>query len=329
MNENAADDQLWSFTGIELISLPNNLTLLLEPRSGNRQMVQREVGIALTHCEAYRTLRGHAEHLVATLPQLGGQVEPVVPVLAQIRDTGLMTNASEALAQLTHAEAKTEPRPVEVFIITCDRPAAVERLLKSMATAPTRDLPQQYTLIDDSRDNQAILENQRLVAAHNQTRDFTVQYFGLGEREQLITALIGECPNHEASIRFLLDRTQWGDLPTYGLSRTLALLLGINSRVVVFDDDVLCEAVRSPLPGSGVQFGSITGRSATFWESADSQASQKRSLSDSPIALITRQLGHTLGQGLTSLSHGGVDAESLAGANGAFVGTLQSTSKIL
>ncbi len=329
MSDNHQDEELWSFTGIELITLPGELTLLLDRHSGKRQMVRREVGIALTYCEAFRTLRGHAEHLVATLPQLGGQVEPVVPVLAQIRDAGLMTKADEALRRLTGAESRAEPSPVDVFIITCDRPAAVKRLLNSMAAAPTRDLPRQYTLIDDSRDDEAISENQRLVAAHNQTSDFRVKYFGLNEREQLINGLIDECPSHASSIRFLLDRAHWSDLPTYGLSRTLALLLGINSRVVVFDDDVLCEAVRSPFPGSGVQFGSITGRSATFWENADAQALQKRNLSDSPIALITRQLGQTLGQGLNSLSHGGVAAESLAGANGAFVRTLRSTSKIL
>jgi len=329
MSNTPNDATLWSFTGIELIPVSGELTLLLDPRTGTRQLVKRELGIALTHCETFRTLTAHAEHLVATLPQLGGQVAPVVPVLEQIRDVGLLTTGEDALGRLLTDSPNATLPPVEVFIISCDRPTAVARLLASMAAAPSRDLPQSYTLIDDSRDPEAIAKNQQLVNTHNANNDFTVQYFGLAEREQLITALIGACPQHEASIRFLLDRAHWGDLPTYGLSRTLAILLGTGKRVVVYDDDVLCEAVRAPLPGMGVQFGSITGRSAKFWESAPAQAPDKRPMPDNPTALITRQLGQTLGHGLKSLTHGSASPHSVANANGAFLGSLTAHSKIL
>lgn len=67
---------LWSFTGVELIPTTDELTLLLDRTTGKRLLVRREVGISLTYCEAFRTLRGHAEHLVATLPQLGGRWSP-------------------------------------------------------------------------------------------------------------------------------------------------------------------------------------------------------------------------------------------------------------
>ena len=92
---------LWSFTGVELIDASEELTLLLDTASEKRLLVRKEVAIALTHCEAYRTLRGHAEHLVATLPQLGGQVEPVIPVLAKIRDAGLLREGATSLRRLT------------------------------------------------------------------------------------------------------------------------------------------------------------------------------------------------------------------------------------
>ena len=89
----------WSFTGVELIEISPELTLLLDPVAEKRLLVKKEVGICLTHCESYRSLRGHAEYLVATLPQLGGQVEPVIPVLQQICDAGLMTSAESVTAK--------------------------------------------------------------------------------------------------------------------------------------------------------------------------------------------------------------------------------------
>ncbi|MEL0192285.1 MAG: hypothetical protein VW865_08375 [Halieaceae bacterium] len=324
-----SSDTLWSFTGVELIPTADELTLLFDPHTGKRLLVRQEVGISLTYCEAFRTLRGHAEHLVATLPQLGGQVEPVVPVLQQIRDAGLFRSADELLGQFARAEDEVTPAPVEVFIITCDRPEAVERLLASMASGSGTGIPECFTVIDDSRDVERAARNRALVEAHNGSGNFEVRYFGLDERESYIAGLIASVPEHEASIRFLLDRSQWGSLPTYGLARTLALLLGVGKRVVIFDDDVLCEAVRNPLPTDKVQFGSITGRQAVFYPSADAMAEQKRVLRDSPIALMTRQLGSTLPQALSSLIHGGVTQDSLSGANGAFVRSLTPQSRII
>ena len=320
---------LWSFTGIELINASDELTLLLDSASERRLLVRKEVGIALTHCEAYRTLRGHAEHLVATLPQLGGQVDPVIPVLAQIRDAGLLREGATSLSQLTTPVEKTSLAPVQVFIITCDRPAAVERLLKSMASSTAQGLPEAYTLIDDSRDVALAEANRALVEAHNAKAGFQVRYFGLEAREQLLTHLIAAEPNHEDSVRFLLDRQHWGDLPTYGLARSLALLLGVGSRVIIFDDDVLCEAVRSPLPEERLQFGGITSRKAVFWPGHDELKSDKKSLKDSPVALMARQLGATLTEGINSLSHGGLADNALREANGAFVRSLTSKSPIL
>ena len=326
---NLSESALWSFTGIEFIDVSDELTLLLDSNSEARLLVRKEVQIALTHCEAYRTLRGHAEHLVATLPQLGGQVEPVIPILIQIRDAGLMREASASLRTLTAPQERHTLPNLQVFIITCDRPAAVERLLNSMAADTARDLPEAYTLIDDSRDTALAEANRILVETHNATASFQIRYFGLEAREQLLQHLIAAEPSLEDSVRFLLDRRQWGDLPTYGLSRSLALLLGVGSRVLIFDDDVLCEAVRSPLPDGPVHFGGITKRKAVFWPGREAQDAAKNRLKDSPIALMARQLGTTLTQGIGSLSHEGLGDNALQGANGTFVRSLSPNSPIL
>ena len=323
------DDALWSFTGIELIEVSPELTLLIDPGSERRLLVKKEVGICLTHCENYRTLRGHGEYLAATLPQLGGQAEPVIPVLEQIRDAGLMRSAESVLQTVLAPVDKTPLPPISVFIITCDRPAAVARLLQSISESKVLELPESYTLIDDSRNPANSAQNQELVNEHNKTGPFHINYFGLAARQKLLEHLVAADPELEDSIRFLLDRREWGDLPTYGLSRTLALLLGVSKRVLVFDDDVLCEAVRSPLPLAPVQFGSISSRKAAFWESEQSLAAAKKTLSDCPLALMTRQLGATLSDGLASLNHGAMPPQAMAGANGAFMRSLAPQSRIL
>ena len=324
-----ADDTLWSFTGIKLIPTANELTLLFDPVTQRRLLVRYEVGITLTHCEAFRTLRGHAEYLVGVLPELGGQIEPIIPVLEQIRDAGMLRSAGELLKNLAPVEPAVELPPIQVFIITCDRPEAVERLLKSMAKAPSAELAERYTLIDDSRNNENAAKNAALVSQFGKSGRLNINYFGATERRRLIQSLTSALPEHESSINFLLDSTRWKQYPTYGLSRTIALLLGIGKRVVVFDDDVLCEAIRSPLPANRISLGGVNGRQAVFYADQEEMDLQASPLRDSLIALMSRQLGATVGQGLSSLSHGEVTQSMLRGANGAFVRSLSPSSRIV
>ena len=106
-------------------------------------------------------------------------MEPVIPVLQQICDAGLMTSAESVMPSLMVPVGKTPLPPVQVYIITCDRPAAVERLLQSMANSSALDLPENYTLIDDSRSLANSAQNQELVKTHNQKGTFQIDYFGM------------------------------------------------------------------------------------------------------------------------------------------------------
>jgi len=323
------DPRLWSFTGIRLEPQENNLTKLIDPRDGKELLVQSEVGIILTYCEAFRTVREHAEFLAAELPQLGGQVEPVIPVLQQIRDAGFFHSADDMLARLTQDADERSQAPLRVFIITCDRPAAVERLIASLEQAKSLDLPESYWLIDDSRDPENQATNEALVNACTARGKVNLHYFGMAQRNKLIEHLILAEPTAEDSVRILLERAEWGGLATYGISRTLALLLSVNKRAVILDDDVLCQAMRSPLPSSGVRFGSINARQAVFYNSKGDLASKARPLPENPIILMARQLGVSLNKAVRSLLHGELASSTLKSANGAFVRSLESTSPIL
>jgi hypothetical protein len=87
--------------------------------------------------------------------------------------------------------------------------------------------------------------------------------------------------------------------------------------------------VRSPLPEEPLHFGGISSRKAVFWSNDEDQEAAKKGLKDSPIALMARQLGSTLSEGIGTLSHGELPDVALKGANGAFVRSLKPDSPIL
>ena len=93
-------------------------------------------------------------------------------------------------------------------------------------------------------------------------------------------------------MRFLLQRDEWDGLPTYGISRSFALLLSVGARAVILDDDIVCEAIRSPLPNTGVQFGSVGSREAVFYSNHEDLAAHTRRLPDNPITLARTPVGH-------------------------------------
>ena len=323
------DPRLWSFTGVELTDLENGLTRLTDSRDGKQVVVQREVGIVLTYCENFKTLREHAEFLVSTLPQLDGQVEPIIPVLEQMRDAGFMRNAADMLEGLMKDTNKGQLAPVRVFIITCDRPEAVERLLASLEKSGGLSVPESYWLIDDSRKPNSLSENQRLVHECNARGALSVNYFGPDERQVLLKHLAESVPHSEDSLNILLSREPWDPHPTYGISRTFATLLSAGYRAVILDDDVLCQAIRPPIPGKPVRFGSINGREAVFYTSKEHQSENARRMSDNPVVLMARQLGADLSSAMGSLLHGSPDTTILKGANGAFLRSITPNSPIV
>ena len=110
-------------------------------------------------------------------------------------------------------------------IITCDRPAAVERLLESLLRGARLARQKQLLLIDDSREAANCTANAAAVERFNLLSPTSMRYFGPQEQAQLLQHAIAQLPRHETGIRFLLQRELWPGVPTYGRARNLALLL--------------------------------------------------------------------------------------------------------
>jgi hypothetical protein len=302
--------------------------LLVGKSTGAQMLVMPEVAMVLPHCTVFRTLQEHAQHLVAVFPQLGGNAADALRVLGLVRDAGLLVSA-EQICQRVNVSAPTRPLGrSKTFVITCDRPQAVERLLESMLQHAPLAQQEALYLVDDSRDAANAERNRDAVARFNLVSPTTLHYVGEVEQQRLAQALEAVVPTARESIAYLLQRAPWGDLPTYGRSRTLCLLLSVGSRCVVMDDDVLCQALTSPEQADGVAFSNGM-RDARFYGQASQWQQQWRPAATDPLSGHARCLGMGLGQALTALGVSRLEPAHLRGVSPSLFRNLNAATQVL
>ena len=324
-----AAETLYAAADCARVELPNGATLLLNRQTGQQLVVAAEVSVALRSCGVFRSLTGHAEHLSASIPELNGQAAEVVGVLEMVRDAGLMTPAAAVCQRLGSAESPVRALPAtRVFVITCDRPAAVDRLLDSMLAAGGLAAHEQLVLVDDSRDPDNADRNRAAVARFNLTSSRSMQYLGARAQTQLLEALLAALPSHAQGLRFLIDRQRWAGHKTYGLSRTLCLLFSINRRAVVLDDDVLCSAMAAPRAESGILFGDRP-READFFTSQGDALARSEPAGFDPLSGHARCLGMELSQAIRELLPGELQQQHLQEANAAYLDLWSGQSPVL
>lgn len=303
--------------------------LLLARTTGARLSVTADVAVALQQCTAFRSLQDHARQLVRQFPQLGGNVADVTRVLQQVRDVGMLLPAARVCA---HVNAPTAASPdldrTVACIITCDRPAAVERLLESLLRSARLARQKQLILIDDSRDAANCSANAAAVERFNVLSPTSMHYFGPEEQAQLTRDAIARLPGHEAGIRFLLQRDSWQGMPTYGRARNLALLLTAGERCIMLDDDVLSEAYRLPYGQAGVAF-SDGGREADFYRDARDWQQIAVKQEFDPLVGHGRCLGMGLSRALRTLGLDTMQEACLEAASAAWCGRINADSPVL
>lgn len=323
------DGHLYAFGACEEINLPSNTVLLVSKDKPCQSVVTRDVAIALEHCKTFRTLQGHAEFLTAYMPELGGDVDGVLQVLGTVRDAGLLTAADDRLAVArSAAQASTSLAESRVFVITCDRPAAVERLLESMLRGAEIGRHESLYLIDDSRDASNADANRELVSNFNLSSPRNMQYVGATERAALISGLHEHVPGAASSIDFLLDHKHWEGQKTFGLSRTLCLLLSTGYRAIMLDDDVLCSAIDGPFLREGVRF--YDGMcEAEFYPSEEAWKTRGVKRDEDPLRGHLHCLGLKLGDALARLGLQDVTEQDLEGSQQEILQRVTSNSTVL
>jgi len=324
-----ADRRTFAYADCDQVKINDSTVMIINRRGHKKIVVTCDVGAALTHCSNFETLADHTTKLCATIPQLRDQQTDVLQVLESARDAGILADSEETATRLNAAPTDTQIPPTRVFIITCDRPGAIERLLDSMLAGCDLTHHDQLFLIDDSRHASNTQQNRRLVAKFNLTSTKSMLYFGAEAASSLLSQLVAGLPTQERGLRFLLDRERWADQPTYGLSRNLSLLLSVGYRALVLDDDIICRAVRSPASDPAIAFSHEESRGAWFY-AAESELLQRSAGCDfDPLSRHADALGKPLAAVLAMLQGGPLEPAALEHCNGHMLGVLDGSSAVL
>lgn len=320
---------LYAFTECDVVQMGNGAVLLIDKFSDAQVMVAPPVAQSLQTCRTFRTLEGHTRHLTTTVPELAGQTADVMNVLGMLKDAGLMASAESICEQLNAPVAPPVDLPAtRCFVITCDRPAAVERLLESMLRARNLSSHQALFLIDDSRDLANADQNRAAVDQFNLSSPRDMHYFGAEEASQFMDQLIEARPGDEQAIRFLIDRQHWSADKTYGLARNLCLLLSVGCRALVMDDDVLCTALLPPHSKPGLEFG-LADRDADFYSSHRDMLADATAADFDPLTGHASCLGLNMGQAIQKLQDHPVEPGELEGTDSSYLRLWDAHSPVL
>lgn len=323
-----SSDKLYAFDLCGAYPLPGGRMLVRNPRNGRHAVLTPDVYGALLGCRQFRTLQDHAAHLARLDPALQGQEEAVIPVLESVQNDGLMIAADVYAVTLQPANPPrfNVDKPVAA-VITWERPEALARCLDSVKAHCDLSNLARFVIVDDSRTEDVRRRNRATAEAFAEGADAPVLYLGAEEQKGFLEAIIRQVPSIEAQVRFLMDRERWADHWTSGLARTVALLISVGQRLVVLDDDILCE-VLEPERIPGVSFAEDT-REATFYGDRAEWTEKPAERATDPILRHLRTLGSDLADALGALGVNALDPTSFAGADIEVLERLRGDSKVL
>jgi len=312
--------------------VPGGNLLLHNSRNGKRAMVKPEVYATLKFCSQFKTLEEHTAAIIERNPGMQGQQADIRKVLQSMLDAGIMLSAKSACERLKlKVETKTEnhetAKPV-VAILTWERPQALERLLESIATNCDTEKFHCLYVIDDSLKAENISQNKALVNRFISRIGAPLQYFGRAEQKSLLAKLVKQLPEHENALHFLADQSRWKDYWTSGLSRNLALLLSCDHRLVMLDDDAICDVYTPPDQKPDITF-SDDPREAAFFGSEQEWAYLRQPINPDPINRHMQCLGLTFSEALAVLGQNHLKPSGFSNATALQLSELQPDSAVL
>lgn len=313
-------------------AIPGGNLLLHNTLNDQRAVVMPEVYSSLLRCGNFKTIAGHTASIIGSNPGMKDQQATINDVLQQMLDNGMMVSAKKVCDRLktkveTEGERSEYDAPV-VAIITWERPQALERLLESIvANCDTGKVHRLY-VIDDSRDAENIGKNRALVESFASRIETPLQYFGQDEQKALLNDLSERLPEHESAIHFLADQSRWRDHWTAGLNRNLALLLSCGRRLVMMDDDSICDVFEPPKPKPHITF-SDEAREADFFASEQDWAHLHQPINPDPVNRHMQCLGLSFSEAVDLLGEGNLKPAGFSNANALQVSELGPDSRVL
>ena len=317
---------LWSFNSATVLPCMGNTVTLHNCRNNQGMLVQSEVAHALSFCAPFRSMDAHLEHILAAMPPLRDTSEDARDILTSIRDAGFMESSDAAWRRLCLEVTPLESTPARVFILTCDRPEALQRLLGSLCGRSIDSAIESLWVIDDSKQPESQGRNAEIIAAVKERIPVPVHHVDAAMQQALNNHLLTSAPQHETSLAFLLDVERWSGKPTFGRARNVSLLLSVGYRALVLDDDILLQAIAPPRAGHGLKLATAGDREAAFYESLEALAKHALDTTHDPLTQILGNVGQVLG----NLMHGSLSGPAdLAGWDGGLLSRYDAQSPVL
>jgi hypothetical protein len=328
LSQTTESETLWSCHGVQIIPGPASTVVLFNPKNDARLLVQPEVARALEHCFRFKSLDEHLNQLFDAMPPLREQPEDALQILELVRDAGIFESADEAWQRLTvnTKDASVSDGAVRLFILTCDRPENLQRLLTSLRDQVLPKQIEALFVVDDSRHSESSVSNACSIDSAQTGMNIPIHHIDMKARAALISYLKANLPeSSHTSIDFLLARSYWQAAPTYGQARNLALLLSMNYRALVMDDDILPEALTPPLPKKNLTFDIPNAKEAVFYESTQNMEQHTVAANFSPLNAMLQSLGQPLSQ---LLSDKLIGASGLEGVDGRLTTSYGAASRV-
>ena len=286
---------LWSFNSTTVLPCIGNTVTLHNSRNNQSMLVQSEVAHALNFCAPFRSLDAHLEHILAAMPPLRDNPEDARNILTSIRDAGFLEPAEAAWHRLCVNVKSHESTPARIFILTCDRPKALKRLLDSLCDRRFDPTIESLWVVDDSRQAESLKRNTEVIRAVRGRIPVPVHHVDAAMQQVLNNYLLTSAPQHQTSLSFLLDADRWSGRPTFGRARNVSLLLSVGFRAMVLDDDILLQAIAPPYATRGLKLDSARGREAAFYGSLEALAQHALDTNHDPLTQLLGNVGQSLG----------------------------------
>lgn len=287
----AATGPLYASVPGRAASLGGEEIVFYDERLDRTHVMTAQVLQAMDLCREFRTLDAHVAAIVKALPQLERQQAAVRRVLEGLRSQGLLVSD---VTVLDGFEADATPRAAPfagVFIRACNRPAQLERLLRSLLDVETRfGARRRHVVIDDSTDASAVSEHARLLRDFAEASGAPVSHVHREAWNGIVTSLCEAAPEHAAATRGLLAR---GANAGGGIGMNLALLLSAGGRLALLDDDFVLPLHRHPAYRPGLLFGR-SGRASRAFAGVDAALAAGDADARDPFDLHLALCGETL-----------------------------------
>ena len=241
----------------------------------------------LSLCQGGRTLEAHAA--VAWQSGATGDPNALAAAFDRLLETGLLRAWDETSRPGGPRPATAPAALTSVAVITADRPAMLRRCLQSLVDQTDRfGRRLRFLVIDGSRDEAGRRDSEAVAAAVDKESAHTVTYVGREAAGALQRRLEASARVEPAVLSALVP----GGI---GGNRNLAVLFAAGERLLMVDDDVVCDPWARTDREEGVSLGGHAD--LREWGFFDTRQDALATAGPAPVDLLAaheRFLGATL-----------------------------------